>query len=71
MEALLIEVSSFRFFQCGMFAKQEFILSSIGLGTLRVIFSENRELDNTHKKSIFLLFRLNIPLSDFIQGNIV
>ena len=38
---------------------------------LRVIFSENRESEDTHEKSILLLFRQNIPLSELIQGNIV
>ena len=41
------------------------------LAELRVIFSENRESEDTHEKSIFLLFRQNIPLSELIQGNIV
>ena len=39
------------------------------LAELRVIFSENRESEDTHEKSIFLLFRQNIPLSELIQGN--
>ena len=39
--------------------------------TLRVIFSENRESEDTHENSIFLLFRQNIPLSELIQGNVV
>ena len=30
-----------------------------------------RESEDTHEKSIFLLFRQNIPLSELIQGNIV
>ena len=38
---------------------------------LRVIFSENRVSEDTHEKSIFLLFRQNIPLSELIQGKIV
>ena len=38
---------------------------------LRVIFSENRESEDTHEKSIFLLFRQNVPLSELIQGKIV
>ena len=39
--------------------------------SLRVIFSENRESEDTHEKSIFLLFRQNVPLSELIQGKIV
>ena len=38
---------------------------------LRVIFSENRESEDTHEKSIFLLFRQNVPSSELIQGKIV
>ena len=38
---------------------------------LRVIFSEYRESEDTHKKSIFLLFHQNIPLGELIQGKIV
>ena len=38
---------------------------------LRVIFSENRVSEDTHEKSIFLLFRQNVPLSEVIQGKIV
>ena len=38
---------------------------------LRVIFSENRDSEDSHEKSIFLLFRLNKPLSELIQGKIV
>ena len=38
---------------------------------LRVIFSERRESEDTHEKSIFLLFRQNIPLGELIQGKIV
>ena len=38
---------------------------------LRVVFSENRESEDTHEKSIFLLFRQNVPLSELIQGKIV
>ena len=38
---------------------------------LRVIFSENRESEDTHEKSIFLLFRQNVPFSELIQGKIV
>ena len=39
--------------------------------SLRVIFSENRELEDSDKKSIFLLFRQNLPFSELIQGKIV
>ena len=38
---------------------------------LRVIFSENRESEDSHENSIFLLFRQNIPFSELIQGKIV
>ena len=38
---------------------------------LRVIFSEYRESEDTHEKSIFLLFHQNIPLDELIQGKIV
>ena len=38
---------------------------------LRVIFSEYRESEDTHEKSIFLLFHQNIPLGELIQGRIV
>ena len=37
---------------------------------LRVIFSENRESEDSHEKSIFLLIRQNIPFSELIQGKI-
>ena len=39
--------------------------------SLRVIFSEYRESEDTHEKSIFLLFHQNIPLGELIQGKIV
>ena len=39
--------------------------------TLRVIFRERRESEDTHEKSIFLLFRQNIPLGELIQVKIV
>ena len=39
--------------------------------TLRVIFSGYRESEDTREKSIFLLFRQNIPLGELIQGKIV
>jgi len=39
--------------------------------TLRVIFSENRESEDSREKSFFLLFRQKIPLSELIQGKIV
>jgi len=35
---------------------------------LRATFWARRELEDTHEKSIFLLFRLNIPLGELIQG---
>ena len=38
---------------------------------LRVIFSEYQESEDTHEKSIFLLFHQNIPLGELIQGKIV
>ena len=38
---------------------------------LRAIFRERRELEDTHEKSIFFLFRQNIPLGELIQGKIV
>ena len=38
---------------------------------LRVIFSEHRESEDTHEKSIFLLFHQNIPLVELIQGKVV
>ena len=38
---------------------------------LRVIFSEYRESEDTHEKSIFLLFHQNLPLGELIQGKIV
>ena len=37
---------------------------------LRVIFSENRESEDSHEKSILLLIRQNIPFSELIQGKI-
>ena len=40
-------------------------------GCIKVIFSENRESEDTHEKSIFLLFSQKIPLSELIQGKIV
>ena len=40
-------------------------------GSLRVIFSEYRESEDTHEKSIFLLFHQNIPVGELIQGKIV
>ena len=43
----------------------------IGTKTLRVIFSECRESEDSHEKSIFLLFRQNIPLGELIQEKIV
>ena len=36
-----------------------------------MIFSQNRESEDSHEKSIFLLFRQNIPLSELIQGKVV
>ena len=41
------------------------------LQLLRVIFSECRESEDSHEKSIFLLFCQNIPLGELIQGKIV
>ena len=38
---------------------------------LRVIFSENRESEDSHEKSIFLLIRQKIPFSELIQGKTV
>ena len=38
---------------------------------LRLIFSENRESEDSHEKSIFLLFRQNIPLNEHIQDKTV
>ena len=38
---------------------------------LRAIFSECRESEDSHEKSIFLLFRQNIPLGELIQGKAV
>ena len=38
---------------------------------LRATFWERRESEDTHEKSIFLLFRQNIPLGELIQGKIV
>ena len=38
---------------------------------LRATFWEHRESEDTHEKSIFLLFRQNIPLGELIQGKIV
>ena len=51
------------------YAKKDYGLSLIV--RLRVIFSEYRESEDTHEKSIFLLFHQNIPLSELIQGKIV
>ena len=36
-----------------------------------MIFSQCRESEDSREKSIFLLFRQNIPLSERIQGKIV
>ena len=38
---------------------------------LWVIISENRVSEDIHEKSIFLLFRQNVPFSELIQGKIV
>ena len=38
---------------------------------LRAIFSECRESEDSYEKSIFLLFRQNIPMGELIQGKIV
>ena len=40
-------------------------------GILRVIFSEYRESEDTHEKSVFLLFHQNISLGELIRGKIV
>ena len=48
-----------------------YLCTKIAKNFLRVIFSENRESEDTHEKSIFLLFRQNIPFSELIQGKIV
>ena len=42
-----------------------------GIKDLRAIFSECRESEDSHEKSIFLLFRQNIPLGELIQGKVV
>ena len=47
------------------------IVKQIPQHFLRVIFSEKRESEDSHEKSIFLLFRQNIPFSELIQGKIV
>ena len=46
-------------------------INSTFVTSLRVIFSEYRESEDTHEKSIFLLFHQNIPLGELIQGKIV
>ena len=46
-------------------------LSLFFSNVLRVIFSECRESEDSHERSIFLLFFQNIPLSELIQGKIV
>jgi len=66
--ALSIEVFYHSCFCEQKFKAKRFLLCK---DCLRVIFSENRESEDTHEKSIFLLFRQNIPLSELIQGNIV
>ena len=38
---------------------------------LRATFWECRETEDTHEKSIFLLFHQNIPLGELIQGKVV
>ena len=38
---------------------------------LRATFWERRESEDTQEKSIFLLFRQNMPLGELIQGKIV
>ena len=44
-------------------------LSLFFSNALRVIFSECRESEDSHERSIFLLFCQNIPLSELVQGN--
>ena len=44
---------------------------NISFLSLRAIFWERRESEDTREKSIFLLFRQNIPLGELIQGKIV
>ena len=41
------------------------------LKNLRVIFWGCRESEDTHEKSIFLLFRQNIAMGELVQGKIV
>ena len=41
------------------------------INALRATFWERRESEDTDEKSIFLLFRQNIPLGELIQGKIV
>ena len=38
---------------------------------LRVIFWEYRESEDTHEKSIFLLFRQNIAMGELVQEKLV
>ena len=47
------------------------MLENFRANVLRVIFCECRESEDSHEKSIFLLFRQNIPLGEHIQGKIV
>ena len=47
------------------------LLQAPGHTVLRATFWERRESEDTHEKSIFLLFRQNIPLGELIQGKIV
>ena len=47
------------------------VLNAKTIRSLRVNFSEYRESEDTHEKSIFLLFHQNIPLGELIQGKIV
>ena len=55
---------------------ENFVIDTINkvshiINNLRVIFSEYRESEDTHEKSIFLLFHQNIPVGELIQGKIV
>ena len=41
------------------------------VSSLRVIFWEYRESEDTHEKSIFLLLHQNIAMGELVQGKIV
>ena len=53
------------------FNKENVTSFSLSPAELRVVFSECRESEDTHEKSIFLLFHQNIPVGELIQGKIV